>query len=119
MDEFWRPLTFFLIGFFLLLFLLRPRLDPSRGVQVEIPPDVAKDRRRKASAVRKQRWIKALLAVLLGNAAYHFSLPSLPPAMRHEPFKADLGILVDLWFCLFVYGLIELGLYLWRRRRRS
>jgi hypothetical protein len=118
MEDFWRPLTFFLIGFFLLLLLFRPQPDPKRGVQAEIPPELREERRQKASAVRKARWLKALLAVLLGNAAYHFLLPSLPEPMRHEPFKIDLGILVNLWFCLFVYGLVELGLYFRRRRRR-
>ncbi len=58
------------------------------------------------------RWIKFLIAILLGNALYFYLLPSLPPAARHKPFKVDLGTLVDLWLCLFMYGLIELGGFL-------
>lgn len=64
-----------------------------------------------------QRWIKSLLAVVLGNALYFSLSPHLPRAARHQPFQPDLGVLVDLWFCLFVYGLLELGGFLRRRRR--
>lgn len=119
MEDFWRPLTFFLIGFFLLLLFSRPQSDPRRGVQAEIPPEIAEARRRRTFAARRERWLKALAAVLLGNAAYYLLLPSLPRPMRHEPFKLDLGVVVDLWFCLFFYGLIELGLYARRRIRRK
>jgi hypothetical protein len=61
------------------------------------------------------RWVKCLLAILLGNALYFYLLPTLPPAAQHKPFKLDLGTLVDLWFCLFMYGLIELGAFLGSR----
>ena len=64
-----------------------------------------------------QRWIKLLLAIVLGNALYYSLSPHLPCAARHRPFELDLGVLVDLWFCLFVYGLLELGGLLRRRRR--
>ena len=64
------------------------------------------------------RWIKSLIAVVAGNAVY-FSLASrMPAAARHQPFKLDLGVLVDFWFCLVFYGLIELALLLHRRYRK-
>jgi hypothetical protein len=53
------------------------------------------------------RWIKSLVAVLVGNALYFSLAPYLPPAARHQPFRLDLGILVDLWFCLVVYGVLN------------
>ena len=51
--------------------------------------------------------IQALFAILLGNVAYFLLEPSLPPVMRHELFRADLGLAVDFWFCLVAYGLIR------------
>ncbi|HVP43312.1 MAG TPA: hypothetical protein VMS96_07755 [Terriglobales bacterium] len=57
---------------------------------------------------------KSLVAVLAGNALYFLLMPQLPPAARHAPGRLDLGLAVDLWFCLVAYGLIELF-----RRRRS
>lgn len=66
------------------------------------------------------RWGKSLAAVLLGNALYFYLLPLLPPAAQHKPMDLDLGILVDFWFCLFTYGLIEAGVQLsrWLRKRK-
>jgi hypothetical protein len=51
--------------------------------------------------------IQALFAVVLGNLAYYFLLPSLPPVAHHRPFHFDLGVVVDFWFCLVAYGLIR------------
>lgn len=65
-----------------------------------------------------ERWVKSLVAVILGNSLYFSLSPHLPPAARHRPFELDLGIIVDLWFCLFIYGLLELGSFLRRRHRR-
>jgi hypothetical protein len=53
--------------------------------------------------------IQTLLAILLGNAAYFLLAPSLPPLARHRPFHLDLGMVVDFWFCVVVYGLIRTG----------
>ncbi|HUU13999.1 MAG TPA: hypothetical protein VM182_09850 [Terriglobia bacterium] len=63
------------------------------------------------------RWIKSLIAVVAGNALYFSLAPHMPAAARHERFQLDLGVLVDFWFCLVVYGLIELVLHVRRRRR--
>ena len=66
------------------------------------------------------RWLKSLAAVLLGNALYFYLLPSLPPPAQHKPMRLDLGVLVDFWFCLVMYGLIEGGMQLsrWLRGRK-
>jgi hypothetical protein len=57
--------------------------------------------------------LQALLAIVLGNVLYFLLLPSLPPAARHHPLHADLGLLVDFWFCAVVYGLIRTAMR-WR-----
>jgi ABC-type uncharacterized transport system permease subunit len=60
---------------------------------------------------------KSLIAVVVGNVLYYFIfLPMLPARVQHKPFAMDLGVLVDLWICLVVYGLVELFAR-WRRRR--
>ena len=51
--------------------------------------------------------LQAFLAVVLGNVVYFAIAPSLPPVARHHPFRIDLGMLVDFWFCLVAYGLIR------------
>jgi hypothetical protein len=44
---------------------------------------------------------------VLGNVVYFLLAPSLPAVARHHPFKIDLGMVVDFWFCLVAYGLIR------------
>lgn len=62
------------------------------------------------------RLLKQLIAVVAGNLLYFFVLmPHLPPAGRHQPNRLDLGLIVDFWVCVVIYGLIEL---LDRRRKR-
>jgi hypothetical protein len=64
-----------------------------------------------------RRLIKQAIAVVAGNLLYFFVLmPYLPPAGRHRPDKLDLGLIVDFWVCVVVYGLVEL---VDRRQRRS
>ncbi|MGH9671064.1 MAG: hypothetical protein ACRD3A_13245 [Terriglobales bacterium] len=59
--------------------------------------------------------IRSAVAVLMGNFIYFRLLsPFLPPAARYTPFRLDLGLLLDAWVCLVLYGLLEL---LWRARR--
>jgi hypothetical protein len=61
------------------------------------------------------RLLRQLAAVVLGSLLYFFALmPHLPAVARHEPFRLDLGMLIDAWICLVLYGLIEL---VFRRRR--
>ena len=51
--------------------------------------------------------IQALLAVILGNVVYFVLSPSLPAVARHRPFRFDVGMILDFWFCLVAYGLIR------------
>ncbi len=62
-------------------------------------------------------WIKYLVAIVLGQVLYFALSPHLPPAARHQHFQFDLGTVIDFWFCLFVYGLIELVVFLRNRAR--
>jgi cytosine/uracil/thiamine/allantoin permease len=52
-------------------------------------------------------FIHALVAVLAGNAVYFLLERYLPPAARHEAFRMDLGMVVDFWVCLVVFGTIK------------
>ena len=65
-----------------------------------------------------KRWIKYLIAIVIGNLVYFALAPHLPPAAQHHPYHADLGLIVDLWFCVAIYGLIELLNFLAQRVRR-
>jgi hypothetical protein len=63
-----------------------------------------------------RRWLEYLIAILLGNAIYYFSLaPHLPPALRHPASTLDWGVLVDFVVCAAVYGLIRAATNLHRR----
>ena len=52
-------------------------------------------------------FVHALIAVLGGNAAYFLIMPYLPPAARHVAPHIDLGLVVDFWFCLVVFGIVK------------
>jgi hypothetical protein len=52
-------------------------------------------------------FIHALVAVLAGNAVYFLLLKYLPVQVRHVPFKIDLGLILDFWLCLVVFGTIK------------
>ena len=67
---------------------------------------------------RTKRWIKYLIAIVVGNGVYFSLQSSFPPAAQHHPYHADLGMFVDLWFCVAVYGLIEMLILLAQRIRR-
>lgn len=57
----------------------------------------------------KPRWPggfwRSLLAVVAGNVLYYSLRRYLPEAARHQPYRLDWGLLVDLWLCVAVYGL--------------
>jgi len=64
-----------------------------------------------------RRLLKQFVAIVVGNLIYFFALmPHLPPAGRHRPERLDLGLLVDFWVCVVVYGIIE---WIDRKRRRN
>lgn len=52
-------------------------------------------------------FLQALLAIILGNIVYFLLLPSLPAVAHHHPTRIDLGLLIDFFFCLAVYGFIR------------
>ena len=52
-------------------------------------------------------FLQALLAIILGNVVYFALLPTLPLVARHRPFRVDLGMVIDFWMCLAIYGLIR------------
>lgn len=57
-----------------------------------------------------RRWLEYLVAILLGQAIYYFSLvPYLPESLRHHGSAIDGGVAVDFVVCVLVYGLIRLG----------
>jgi hypothetical protein len=62
-----------------------------------------------------RNFLKSLIAVISGNAIYFFLLlPILPGGARHRPFHFDLGLVLDAWICLVIYGILSLA----RRRKR-
>ncbi len=67
-----------------------------------------------------RRLLKQVIAIVLGNLLYFFLLmPHLPPAGRHRPDRLDLGLLVDFWVCVVLYGIIEWINKKWRRDGRA
>lgn len=64
----------------------------------------------------RSNFLKSLLAVVAGTAIYFLVLmPLLPPAGRHGIARIDLGLVIDFWVCVAVFGVIELVL----RRKRA
>ena len=60
-----------------------------------------------SKAVVRLNFLQALLAIILGNVVYFALLPTLPLVARHRPFRVDLGMVLDFWMCLVIYGLIR------------
>jgi hypothetical protein len=54
----------------------------------------------------KLNFFQSLIAVLAGNLVYFLLMPYLPPAARHVR-RYDLGVLVDFWICLVIFGAIK------------
>ena len=62
--------------------------------------------------VTPRRWLEYLIAILLAQVIYYFSLvPHLPDVLRHHGSDIDLGMGVDFLVCVAVYGLIRLASY--------
>jgi hypothetical protein len=52
---------------------------------------------------------RPLIAVVIGNAIFFLLVsPRLPETARHHRFAIDLGLVIDFWVCLVVYGLVLL-----------
>ena len=63
-----------------------------------------------------RRLLKQFAAILIGNVLYFFLLsPHLPAKAQHNPDRFDLGLVVDFWICVVVYGVIELIARIFRR----
>lgn len=62
----------------------------------------------------RQHW-EWVVAVIVGNLLYFLVLyPWLPAQARHRRNQVDLGLLVDLWLCFFIFGLLK---FTYRRRK--
>jgi ABC-type uncharacterized transport system permease subunit len=56
-----------------------------------------------------RRLLKQTIAVVVGNLLYFFVImPHLPAAGQHRPDRLDLGLIVDFWICVVLYGVVEL-----------
>lgn len=65
---------------------------------------------RKILGATPRRWLEYLVAILLGQAIYYFSLvPHLPYSLQHQGFQIDLGMFLDFIVCVAVYGLIRIA----------
>ncbi|HKS68165.1 MAG TPA: hypothetical protein VJR26_13075 [Candidatus Acidoferrales bacterium] len=65
---------------------------------------------RKFLGVTPRRWLEYLVAILLGNAIYYYSLvPHLPQTFQHQGFHVDLGMMLDFVICVVVYGLVRVA----------
>ncbi|MSO19927.1 MAG: hypothetical protein EXQ56_05585 [Acidobacteria bacterium] len=54
----------------------------------------------------RRQW-KTFVAVLGGNFIYFALLYRwLPPHARHRRNQIDLGLLIDFWLCVFIYGVL-------------
>jgi hypothetical protein len=55
-----------------------------------------------------RNFFTSLAAVILGNTIYFLIMPHLPLAAQHlsTNLLPDLGLLVDFWICLVLWGVI-------------
>jgi len=60
-------------------------------------------------------FIHALAAVLAGNVVYFLLARYLPLAARHDPFRIDLGMVVDFSICLVAFVIIKTIAGRWRQ----
>ena len=62
-----------------------------------------------------RNFLKSLVAVLAGNAIYFLLMPHLPARAQHQYNRVDLGLIVDFWICVVIYGAISTIQFLRRR----
>src|SRR5437016_4696877 len=87
---------------------LRGALFMAKGVDPAVGRDVG-DMLPDEDASRRRTWLIFLLAILMGNTLYFLLLPILPAAARMDTASASgLPALVDLWFCLCTFGVLNL-----------
>lgn len=57
-----------------------------------------------------RRWVEYLVAILAGNGIYFMILhPGLPAALQNQPWRFDLGLLIDFACCVLVYATLRLA----------
>jgi len=85
---------------------LRGALFMAKGVDPGVGRDVG-DMLPDEEASRSMIWTRILVAIVLGNLLYFLSLPLLPRAasLTGERLSA-VPALVDIWFCLLVFGVL-------------
>jgi hypothetical protein len=62
------------------------------------------------------KFTKIVLAVIGGNALYYSFEDHLPDIFHHKIFSWDWGLLLDFWFCVFLWAILD---FLARFRRRN
>ncbi len=93
-------------------------LPPTLGKLVGFPGAVRREGEQASNGRVKRNLLQSFIAVVVGNAVYFLLLmPALPPAGRHGIDRIDLGLLIDFWVCVVVYGLISLVTH--RRKARA
>ena len=70
-------------------------------------PEQPQPKERKRFKIPGVGWKRSLLAVLIGNLIYFSIIDDLPEAMQHKPYMYDLGLAIDFWICVMVYGAIR------------
>jgi hypothetical protein len=94
----------------------RRALFMAKGVDPGVGQDVG-DLLPDEDARRSNIWSRMLLAILLGTLLYFVSSPLLPGgAVLNGETVSALPALVDIWFCLFVFGVLSLVRLLDRER---
>lgn len=66
-----------------------------------------------------RNFLKSLASVLLGNAIYFLVMPKLPLRAQHQYNRLDLGLIIDFWICVVIYGIISTLGFLRRRGTNS
>jgi hypothetical protein len=54
-----------------------------------------------------KNFVHALISVIAGNLVYFVLMPRLPVRAQHVRFRLDLGLVVDFFFCLVVFGIVK------------
>jgi hypothetical protein len=52
-------------------------------------------------------FLRALAAVLAGNAVYLLLLPQLPEPVRHAPFQLGYGLVLDFALCWSAFVVLK------------
>jgi hypothetical protein len=64
-------------------------------------------------------FLRALLAIMLGNLLYFALMSYLPTRLHHAPFRMDWGLVLDFGLCVAAYIGIRLFTEPLRRPRKA